>query len=81
MEEKLFAWYIDMKNNKKLPITAKMIKTKALEYSKLRDFNASKGWLEKLRKKLKLELSRSSKLKNDNKVKKISKVFKINKSE
>jgi hypothetical protein len=79
MEKKLYEWYIDMKNIKKLPITAKMMKNKALEYTKLRDFNASKGWLEKLRKKYKLELSRSSKLKNDNKNEKISKVENINK--
>jgi hypothetical protein len=54
MEETLQKWihknYI--MNNK--PITAKMIKTKALKLAKCKDFIASKGWLEKFKKKFKI---------------------------
>lgn len=39
-------------NNK--PITAKMIKIKALKLAKCKDFIASKGWLEKFKKKFKI---------------------------
>jgi hypothetical protein len=37
-----------------------MIKAKALEFSSLADFNASKGWLEKIKKKYGLEITRSA---------------------
>jgi hypothetical protein len=40
-----------------------MIKSKALELTTLADFNASKGWLEKIKKKYNLQISRSSSLK------------------
>jgi hypothetical protein len=59
MEKKLLDWYIDHHFIKKLPVTSKMIKNKALELTSLQDFNASKGWLEKLKKKYNLEIIRS----------------------
>ena len=50
MEEKLLMWYNDkIKNN--VNITAKMIRDKAVEISNDKDFLASKGWLEKFKKK------------------------------
>lgn len=62
MERKLYDWYIDYHIIKKFPVTSRMIKNKALELTSLRDFNASKGWLEKLKKKYNLEISRSLRL-------------------
>lgn len=63
MEEKIFSWYKQVKLENNLPVTAKMIKQKALEITKFRDFIASKGWLEKFKKKYKLDLNRSKKVK------------------
>lgn len=63
MEKKLYAWYIQLKNEG-IPVTPKMIKQKALAITKFEDFIASKGWLEKFKRKFKLELSRENK--NDN---------------
>jgi hypothetical protein len=62
MERKLFEWYHDYHLVKKLPVTSRMIKAKALELTTLADFNASKGWLEKIKKKYNLQISRSSAL-------------------
>jgi hypothetical protein len=61
MESKLFSWYDDLHNCKKIPVTAKMMKQKALEVTRFRDFIASKGWLEKFKRKFKLQLSRAPK--------------------
>jgi hypothetical protein len=63
MESRLYEWYKDHYFVKKVPITSRMIKAKALELTSLNDFNASKGWLEKLKKKYNLQISRSSALK------------------
>ena len=60
MEKKLYEWYTDIHITKKLPVTSRMIKAKALELTKLKDFNASKGWLEKIKKKYNLQISRPS---------------------
>ena len=60
MEKKLYEWYIEYHINKNLPVTSRMIKSKALELTKLKDFNASKGWLEKIKKKYNLQISRPS---------------------
>jgi hypothetical protein len=60
MEAKLFKWYDECKNVQKLPVTSKMIKQKALEFTKFKDFIASKGWLEKFKRKFRLELTRTS---------------------
>lgn len=59
MERKLYAWYVQLKKEKK-PVTPKMIKQKALDTTKFTDFIASKGWLEKFKKKFQLELSRET---------------------
>jgi hypothetical protein len=44
-----------------IPITSKMIKYKALSLSKHPDFCASKGWLEKIKKKYNMKVQRGSK--------------------
>jgi len=50
MEEELVQWYNEMiKRN--INITAKMIRDKAVQISNDKDFLASKGWLEKFKKK------------------------------
>jgi hypothetical protein len=64
MERKLYEWYVDLHIIKKFPVTSKMIKSKALELTSLKDFNASKGWLEKIKKKYNLQISRSLSSKN-----------------
>lgn len=61
MEEKIYSWYSELKNEKNIAVTAKMIKHKALELTKFKDFIASKGWLEKFKRKYRLELKRSRK--------------------
>ena len=53
MEKKLYAWYIQLKNEG-IPVTPKMIKQKALAITKFEDFIASKGWLEKFKRKFKM---------------------------
>ena len=60
MEKKLYAWYVQLKSEN-IPVTPKMIKQKALAITKFKDFIASKGWLEKFKRKFKLELSRENK--------------------
>lgn len=60
MEQKLIEWYRDHHDVKNFPVTAKMIKRKALEFSLFRGFSASKGWLEKFKKKYNLEIARES---------------------
>ena len=59
MESKLYAWYLDYHVNKNQLVTSRMIKNKALELTILKDFNASKGWLEKIKKKYNLQIVRS----------------------
>lgn len=59
MEKRLYEWYYDHRLVKQLPVTSRMIKNKALELTSLKDFNASKGWLEKIKKKYNLQISRS----------------------
>lgn len=63
MELKLYSWYTQLKSNN-LPVTPKMIKHKALSITKFADFIASKGWLEKFKKKFNLTLNRESQIDN-----------------
>ena len=55
MEEKLVQWYNDMVK-KGFCITAKMIREKAVEISDDKDFLASKGWLEKFKRKFNIHI-------------------------
>ena len=50
MEEELVQWYNEM-TKRNINITAKMIRDKAVQISNDKDFLASKGWLEKFKKK------------------------------
>ena len=50
MEAKLVQWYNEI-IKKNINVTAKMIRDKAVEISNDKDFLASKGWLEKFKKK------------------------------
>ena len=61
MEDKLYKWYLD-EVNKNHYITAKDVKRKALSLTKNSDFIASKGWLEKFRKKYQLKLTKENEL-------------------
>ena len=64
MEEKLLLWYNDkIKNN--VNITAKMIRDKAVEISNDKDFLASKGWLEKFKKKNGIQIISNKRHKKD----------------
>jgi len=64
MEEKLLMWYNDkIKNN--VIITAKMIRDKAVEISNDKDFLASKGWLEKFKKKNGIQIMSNKRHKKD----------------
>ena len=63
MEKKLIEWYHECHDVQKIPLTAKMIKKKALEFSLIKEFSASKGWFEKFKKKYNLDVVRESSLK------------------
>lgn len=60
MENNVIAW-IRKQQNKGNYVTTKMIKNIALKFSKDKSFLASKGWLEKLKKKYDLKISKFSK--------------------
>ena len=60
MEKKLYEWYKAYHIKEGNPVTAKMIKLKALEFKKCKEFCASKGWLEKFRKKYNLEIMKEN---------------------
>ena len=60
MEKKLIDWYQECHEAEKISVTAKMIKKKALEFSLCKEFSASKGWLEKFKKKYNLEIVRET---------------------
>ena len=55
MENKLVEWYNELKNQN-IIVTAKMIREKAVEISGDKDFLASKGWLEKFKKKFNIRI-------------------------
>jgi hypothetical protein len=41
-----------------LSVTARMVKNKAIEFSKCKDFIASKGWLDKFKYRYKLDIEK-----------------------
>lgn len=55
MENKLVEWYKEVVN-KNINVSAKMIRDKAVEISEDKDFLASKGWLEKFKKKFNIRI-------------------------
>jgi hypothetical protein len=55
--KKLYQWYCEYAFELKLPVTTKLIKEKAREFSKNESFKASRGWLEKFNRKYELNLS------------------------
>lgn len=57
MVDKLLNWYYSYHCIGKNKITTKEFKQKALEFSEIPDFCASKGWLQKFRKKYQIELN------------------------
>lgn len=56
MENILNNWYKELYIERNIPVTAKMIKQKALQITRYRDFIASKGWLEKFKKKYNIQI-------------------------
>lgn len=58
MEKKLSEWIHNYNVVGENPITAKMVKKKALEFRTCNDFIASKGWLEKFKKKFKINIQK-----------------------
>ncbi len=57
MVKKLLEWYIDTSKIKGQKITTKEFKEKALKLSKDPSFRASKGWLQKFRRRHKIKLN------------------------
>ena len=57
MESKLVEWVEDTTKNHNINVTSKMIRDKAVEISEDKDFLASKGWLEKFKKKFNIRIS------------------------
>ena len=65
MEEQLVQWYNEI-IKKNLNVTAKMIRDKAVEISNDKDFLASKGWLEKFKKKNGIQVVSSKRIRKSN---------------
>ena len=59
MEKELYQWYLEMKRNHQ-PVTAKMIKEKAIKLTHCEDFIASKGWLDKFKVRFNLDITKES---------------------
>ena len=57
MVKKLLDWYNIIANEKRRKITTKEFKDKALKFSKDPTFRASKGWLQKFRRRHKIKLN------------------------
>jgi hypothetical protein len=60
MEKSLLGWYREYHDQNQQLVTAKLIKQKALELTKCKNFIASKGWLEKFRRQHNIELIREA---------------------
>jgi hypothetical protein len=56
MEEKLVEWCNEISKKKGIYITSKMVREKAMRISEDKDFLASKGWLEKFKKKFNIQI-------------------------
>ena len=56
MVKKLLEWYIDTSKIKGQKITTKEFKEQALKLSKDPSFRASKGWLQKFRRRHKIKI-------------------------
>ena len=56
MEEKLVEWCNEISKKKGIYITSKMVREKAMKISEDKDFLASKGWLEKFKKKFNIQI-------------------------
>ncbi|CAI2360206.1 unnamed protein product [Moneuplotes crassus] len=59
MEKELYAWYLN-KKHQGIPVTAKMVKDKAIDLKNCDDFIASKGWLDKFKIRFNLEISKET---------------------
>lgn len=57
MENKLLNWFRNFHEKKGNKVTTKMFKKMALHYSKDGTFRASKGWLQKFRKRYEIKLN------------------------
>jgi len=62
MEVSIYKWYLENYQKDNNTITSKDIKAKAKEFCTVKNFNASKGWLEKFRKRCNIELIRSKRI-------------------
>lgn len=51
MEKKLIEWYTKYHVVQKYPVNSRMIRRMAIVFSSFTDFRASKGWLEKFKKR------------------------------
>ena len=59
MEKDLYNWYLSKKRGGE-PVTARMIKDRAILLSTCKDFIASKGWLDKFKIRYRLEIAKES---------------------
>ena len=57
MEEKLVEWYNEISKENGVSVTSKMVREKAMKISEDKDFLASKGWLEKFKKKFNIRIN------------------------
>jgi len=57
MEKKLLKWFFTYHNVNRNKVTTKDFKNKALSFSNDPTFRASKGWLQKFRKRYNIELN------------------------
>lgn len=60
MEKLLYQWYLNERDLNSV-LTAKMVKEKAKQLSKCKDFIASKGWLDKFKVRYGLEIEKEPK--------------------